>query len=303
MTTDYLLTTGEIFNIQKFSIHDGPGIRTTVFLKGCPLKCLWCHNPESLDINPTVAFYDFKCKACRACEIACVQKAIDIDRCIYDRNKCMKCGVCAEKCLYNAREIFGHTETVADVIAEVMKDKIFYEVSNGGITLSGGEPFFQYNFTINLLKAAKSEGLNTLVETNAFTSNSNIMKAKELIDTFYIDLKAIENNKHMNLCKASNEQILSNIKELSKANADILFRVPLIPGLNDTEDDLKLLADFVKSLKNKHSVEILAFHQIGSSKYAACGMNYELASLIPQNDLNYAKEFLTNKGIDTIYNS
>lgn len=290
--------TGTIFNIQKFCTHDGPGIRTTVFLKGCPMSCKWCHNPESIEKEPVMAFYVSKCKRCGRCLSVCENNAIDPETFQFKRELCTKCGKCIAKCLVSAREKFGYDTTVEEVIASVMKDKVFYDNSKGGVTFSGGEPFFQFEFLMELLKSSKENGLNVAVETNGLTSFENIKEASKYIDLFLMDLKIMDNERHKKYCGTPNKQVLANARKISELGKDILFRVPLIPGINDSIEDLTQLADFVNSLPNKHKVELLKYHEIGTSKYDACGMDYELRSTRPVDDIKEAIDYLKSKGVE-----
>ncbi|MBQ0104721.1 MAG: glycyl-radical enzyme activating protein [Armatimonadetes bacterium] len=290
---------GKIFNIQKFCTHDGAGIRTTVFLKGCPMKCKWCHNPESIDSKPIMAFYKSKCKGCGRCLTVCEQGAIDPATFQFDREKCIQCGKCIDKCLVSAREKFGYEATAEEVLEKVLKDKVFYDNSGGGMTVSGGEPTYQKEFLLNLLKKAKEAGLNNAIETNSFTDNKTMEAIAPYVDTFLMDIKLVNDEKHKYWTGVSNKIILENIRKVSdELNKDILFRIPLIPGVNNTEEDLTDLADFINSLENRHKAELLNYHEIGISKYEACGMEYELRDTKPVDNIDYAIEFLRNKGID-----
>ena len=289
---------GNIFNIQKFCTHDGEGIRTTVFLKGCPMACKWCHNPESLSPKPVMAFYKSKCQGCGRCLSVCEHGAIKKDF-QFDREKCVQCGKCIDKCLVSAREKFGYEASVDEILEQVMKDKIFYDNSHGGVTFSGGEPTFQIDFLLALCKKSKELGLNVDIETNSYTSYENMKAIAPYIDCFLMDIKIVDDEKHKFWTGVSNKIILSNIRKVSdELSGNILFRVPLIPGVNNSEDDLSKLADFVNSLKNKHKVELLNYHEIGISKYDACGMDYALRDTKPVESIKDAIEFLRSKGID-----
>lgn len=289
---------GNIFNIQKFCTHDGEGIRTTVFLKGCPMACKWCHNPESISPLPVMAFYKSKCQACGRCKTVCEYGAIKDDF-QFDREKCVQCGKCIDKCLVSAREKFGYEASVDEILEQVMKDKIFYDNSHGGVTFSGGEPTFQIDFLLALVKKSKELGLNVDIETNSFTSYENMKSIAPYIDCFLMDVKIVDDEKHKYWTGVSNKIILDNIRKVSdELGKDILIRVPLIPGINNSEKDLTLLADFVNSLKNKHKVELLNYHEIGISKYDACGMDYELRDTKPVESIKDAVEFLRNKGVE-----
>ena len=264
------------------------------------MKCKWCHNPESLDLESTQAFYSSKCKGCGKCVSVCQHNAID-NTFNFIRENCVKCGKCVEKCLYSAREILGYETTVENVLKEVMKDKIFYDRSGGGVTFSGGEPTFQFDFLLELCQKSKDFGLNVAIETNSFTQYEKLKILSQYIDTFLMDIKIIEDEKHIFWTGVSNKIILENIRKVSEElEKNILFRVPLIPKVNDTFKDLDLLSDFVKNLKNSHKVELMPYHDIGVSKYDACGMDYELRDIKPVDSITDAVEYLKSKGIDVI---
>lgn len=289
---------GYIFNIQRFCTHDGEGIRTNVFLKGCHLFCKWCHNPESLDINPTMAFFKAKCKGCGQCITVCENNAIDPISFQFIKDKCVKCGKCINKCLYSAREKFGYEASVEEILDIVMKDKVFYDNSNGGVTFSGGEPTYQFDFLFALCKKSKELGLNVNIETNSFLDSEKLRELSPYVDRFLMDIKLIDDKKHKYWTGVSNKIILENIRMVSdELNKDILFRVPIIPTINDSKEDLTLLADFVNSLENKHNVELMNYHDIGVSKYEACGMDYELKDINKLDLIDNIVKFLESKGI------
>ncbi len=275
---------GNVFNIQKFSVHDGPGIRTTVFLKGCPLSCKWCHNPESISPKPVLAFYSFRCKGCGKCIAACPSGALKNG--VFDRSLCAGCGKCAKACLYGARELFGYEATAGQVMEKVLEDEIFYQTSGGGMTISGGEPFFQPDFTLALLSAAKKAGLHTAVETNLYAKPEHVRRAAAGVDLFFVDIKFMDPEKHKEYCGADNALILGNIKMLSGLGAKIVFRTPVIPGVNDGE--LEDIARFINSLPERHPLELLKYHDIGAGKYEALGMSYCLGGVRPEDTEKYA---------------
>ena len=278
---------GTIFNIQKFSINDGPGIRTTVFLKGCPLNCLWCHNPESKSVKREV-FYNFeKCVGCGRCGNICPNGChiIEDGRHIYNRDKCTACGECTEMCFTEALETVGETKTVEEVIKEVLKDKDFYENSGGGMTLSGGEPMLQFEFTYELLKRAKEEGLHTCIETCGFTKSENLKKIAPFVDIFLFDFKETDPEKHKEFTGVSNENILENLKMLDCMGCKTILRCPIIPTLNDREDHLNGIAALANELENIIEINVEPYHPLGSSKAAFLNKDYPLSNLtFPAND-------------------
>lgn len=281
------MVSGTVFNIQKFSINDGPGIRTTVFLKGCPLNCLWCHNPESKSTKREV-FYNFeKCAGCARCANICPNGChiIEEGKHIYNRDKCIACGECTDGCFTEALETVGETKTVDEVIKEVLKDKDFYENSGGGITLSGGEPMLQFEFTYELLKRAKLEGLHTCIETCGFTKSENLKKIAPFVDIFLFDYKESNSEKHKEFTGVSNESIIENLKMLDKMGSKTILRCPIIPTLNDREDHLNGIAELANGLENIIEINVEPYHPLGSSKAMFLNKEYPLKELtFPDGD-------------------
>ncbi len=273
--------TGTIFNIQKFSINDGPGIRTTVFMKGCPLRCLWCHNPESNSSKLEMFFNAEKCVGCRRCAGACKRGGHIFGEAShsYLRESCIMCGECAKECLTDALEVVGREASVDEVIADVMRDKIFYDNSGGGMTLSGGEPMAQFEFTYGLLKAAKEKGLHTCIETCGFAKSENYAKIVPLIDIFLFDYKETDPVRHKEYTGVDNRLILENLKMLDEMGAKIILRCPIIPTLNDREEHFKGIADMANSLKNVLEINIEPYHPLGSGKSETLGKEYALKEL------------------------
>lgn len=278
---------GTVFNIQKFSINDGPGIRTTVFLKGCPLNCLWCHNPESKSVKPEL-FYNFeKCVGCGGCVKVCPNSChiFEGDTHIFNRENCIVCGKCAEVCYVEALETVGEEKTVLEVIAEVLKDKDFYDNSGGGITVSGGEPMLQFDFTYELLKSAKENGLHTCIETCGFAKEENLIKIAPLVDIFLFDYKETDSQKHKEYTGVANEIIIENLKMLDKMGCKTILRCPIIPTLNDREDHLNGIAAIANELENIIEINIEPYHPLGSSKAKFLNKEYPLNELtFPQNE-------------------
>ncbi len=264
---------GTVFNIQRFAIHDGPGIRTTVFLKGCPLKCFWCHNAESLRLEPEIFFQSDKCIGCGWCFNACPQHChrLENGKYLFCRENCMRCGRCAEKCYAEAIELIGRTMTVTEVLAEVMKDKPFYENSGGGMTVSGGEPMLQFEFTRHLLKDARSAGIHNCLDTCGFASFDDYSQILKDVDIFLYDLKSTDSDKHRTLTGVPLAGILDNLYRLDEAGARIILRCPLIPGFNDDDEHLKKIAVTANKLRHVQEINLHPYHPLGKDKYKHLG--------------------------------
>lgn len=265
---------GTVFNIQKFCIHDGDGIRTCVFLKGCPLRCMWCHNPESFDKSPEIYFNLNKCSLCGKCLRICSFRVVENGVLRIDRKKCHKCGKCAEVCLNDANELVGVEMTSEEVLNEVMKDKIFYDTSGGGLTVTGGEPSSQADFTLELLSLAKASGISLAVETSGIGAREFYEKAAELGTTFLYDIKCMDPERHKKLTGSDNTHIISNLRYLMSNGADIIIRLPLIPGCNDSDEDIAMLANFINENKGRYRyAEIMPYHTMGIGKAKKLGTN------------------------------
>lgn len=267
-----------IFNIQKYSIHDGPGIRTTVFFKGCPLSCKWCHNPESISNDIQIIRNEVSCTLCGSCVIACPTKALKMeeDFISFDRSKCDLCGRCEEVCYHNAIKIVGREMSVDEVFAEVLKDKVFYEESGGGVTFSGGEPLFQPNFLKQIAKKCREEGIHTALDTSGFARWEVIKEVLPYIDLVLYDLKSMKDEIHREYVGVSNKLILENLRRLGKEDVDIFLRLPIIKGVNDSLTDGQLILDFIEYIDNIKQINILEYHKMGMEKYPRLGKKYEL---------------------------
>lgn len=278
---------GTIFDIQRFSLHDGPGIRTTVFLKGCPLNCLWCHNPESKAIKRELSYYDEHCCFCGECELACPNKChrVEEGHHIIDRKDCTSCKKCVEACPKTALGIIGEYYTVDEVIKEALKDVTFYQNSGGGITLSGGEPMLFPEFSIEIIKAAKKNNLNTCIETTGFTKYENLKRIMPFTDIFLYDWKETDDNLHKKFTGVSNKLIYDNLMELDKAGAKIILRCPVIPGYNDRYEHYIGIAELANKLSNVLQINIMPYHTLGSSKCEAVGREYPLKGVEPLSEI------------------
>jgi len=260
---------GLLTTIQRFSLHDGPGIRSTVFFKGCNMRCAWCHNPETFQMKPEILFYETKCVGCGACSMVCDCHKVMDGKMIFDRTQCVNCGKCADVCFSGALEFCGKEYSVEEVLQEVMQDVDYYEESKGGITLSGGEVFLQADFAAELLKASKEKGLSTAIESNVGVDFSVIEKCLPYLDLVMCDLKLFEEGAHERWTGVSNEKVKENIGKISKAGVPILLRTPVIPGVNDNEEEIAKIARFAGTLPILQAYELLNFNPLGGSKYDA----------------------------------
>jgi len=272
--------TGAIFNIQRFSVHDGPGIRTCVFLKGCPLACVWCHNPESLAAKPEIGFYPDKCGGCGACATACPRDchAVGVGH-MYSRDNCDGCGACAATCLYGGLAVIGKTVTAGEVMETVMRDAAFYRHSGGGLTLSGGEPFYQPDFALGLLELAKQNGLHTCVETCGAVAFAVLERAVGFADIFLYDIKETSPQRHKTYTGASSKLIMDNLERLNALGARIILRCPVIPGYNDREDHFRRVGALAERLSGVTQVDIQPYHPLGVSKAEAIGKTAQCADI------------------------
>lgn len=277
---------GIVFDIQRMSVHDGPGIRTTVFLKGCPLRCLWCHNPESKHRRPELAFYENLCIGCGDCLEACPNRChtlVDGEHRI-DRTACVQCGACERVCT-GALKIVGRESTVQEVMREVMKDVRFYKTSGGGMTVSGGEPLMQADFAIALLRAAKEEGLHTCVETAGHVQKEALMEAAPLVDLFLFDVKETDPERHREYTGVDNRRILENLFALDAAGRPLIMRCPIIPGLNDRDEHLKSVAELANRLNHVQAIHIEPYNSFGEGKSRSIGVDYALHGIeMPEDE-------------------
>ena len=269
---------GTIFDIMKFAIHDGPGIRTTVFFKGCPLTCLWCHNPESQKSEREISFIPDKCIGCGWCFEHCPRHGHQMQEGTHVllRDQCVRCGTCAEKCYAGAIEVVGREMSVAEVIAEVLKDKPFYDNSGCGMTLSGGEPMRQFEFAAALLKAAKEAGLHTCLDTSGFAPIARYLELVDVVDIFLYDLKDTDPERHQRTTGVPLQPILDNLKQLDAAGGKTILRCPLIPGINTDDTHLQAIAELANSLTHLMEVTVHPYHPLGKSKSERLGLDHPL---------------------------
>jgi len=281
---------GLVFNIMRFALHDGPGIRTTVFLKGCPLNCWWCHNPEGQWSQPQLIFRANRCKSSKACLEICPQGAIHWDdETVVDWDRCDHCGKCVDVCYAGALEMVGRNVTVAQVMDEVDRDIPFYDQSGGGVTITGGEPLFQAEFLEGILNECKERQINTAVDTSGQTSWENIRRILPFVDLFLYDVKLMDETRHIRYTSVSNKKILNNLLNLSNTGAHIIVRIPLVPGINDDTENLEMCASMLAELPYLEGVEIMPYHEIGVAKYQALGMKYKLNNISTPSDEKVSK--------------
>ena len=274
-----------VTDIQRYSIHDGEGIRTTVFFKGCPLSCKWCHNPETQKFGGEILFYEERCQGCGACVRCCPEGAIQMDGDFLSAGrlpvsipgKCRVCGQCAEECIYNARELCGKFRTVEELVQKLARDNPFYETSGGGVTLSGGEVMVQDMVYVEvLLKTLRRKGISVCVDTCGEAPWENFRRVLPYVDTFLYDLKMMDSRKHEQYTGRGNGRILQNLQMLSEQKAKIWLRLPLIGGVNDSEGDLARLEQFLAENEiHFQRINILPYHNTGSGKYGRLGQKYE----------------------------
>jgi pyruvate formate lyase activating enzyme len=296
---------GLIFDIRKYSIHDGPGVRTTVFFKGCPLECRWCCNPESQAGRPELVWVRERCLGCDLCLSVCEQSALGPAAAggrTIDRERCDCCGACAQRCPGEALNLIGRRVTVDEVLAEVARDALYFEASGGGLTLSGGEPLAQPEFAAELLRRYKREekGGHTAVETCGFVAWPVIERVAPDVDLFLYDLKHLDPEEHRRLTGQGNELVLDNARRLAAAGYAMEMRLPLIAGVNDRREHLEAAADFVRSLPGVSRVDLLPYHRLGEPKYRRLGKTYALEGepALTDGQVARAAEILGAKGLE-----
>ena len=292
---------GVVFDFKRYAIHDGPGIRTTVFLKGCPLDCPWCHNPEGKRPEPEHMWWESRCLGCGSCVEACPEDAITMTGSLeIDAERCVMCGACAEACVADALEVIGREASVEEVMEVVRKDAVFYEESGGGVTFSGGEPTMQPAFLLELLRACREEGFHTAVDTSGMTERESLLRMAGYVDLFLYDIKFMDDEAHRKYTGASNARVLENLRALDEAGAEIVVRVPLIPGVNDDAEGMERLGGFVSDLRGVREVCLLPYHKAGTEKLGRLlGSREPFLSEPPADDkLEQVKGILESHGLN-----
>lgn len=295
------MSKGTVYNIQRMSTKDGPGIRTTVFLKGCPLRCLWCSNPESQSPVPELLCFSNLCTGCGTCAAVCPHKAVTIKdgTARTDRKLCAACGACASACPAKAREMSGRTMTVDEVMSVVLKDRLFYENSDGGVTFGGGEPTAQGQFCLELVQASVAEGLHVAVDTCGCCQPEVFGKILAAADLFLFDMKHMDPERHKELTGRDNRLILRNLEAALESGREVRIRMPLMPGLNDSEDNIAAMADFLGRY-HRTDVDIMPCHTFGHNKYLALDRPLPAVSQYTPEELDEVKKRFARYGLNPV---
>lgn len=288
---------GVIFNIQRYCVNDGPGIRTTVFLKGCPLDCAWCHNPESKLVSHQIMLRTALCTGCQKCSNVCESSCHSFENETHNFHpkNCSICNKCVDICPVGALETVGKEMTVSEVVTEVLKDSIFYETSNGGVTFSGGEPFFQHEFLLEILKEMKKNNIHSAVETCGFVNPKTLEKSAKFIDLFLYDYKITDNLSHQKLTGVSNTVILENLGLLHKLNKRVILRCPIIKGVNDTSEHFEGIGNLTYKYENIEQVDLEPYHNLGENKSHGLGKEPTSFEVATDETVNQWLETLSKK--------
>ena len=296
---------GTVFNIQRMSIHDGPGIRTTVFLKGCPLRCAWCHNPESQSPEPEPAYHANRCVGCGFCVAQCPAGALSLSAGKVKKNTdlCIQCNACVASCPYSAWECYGERMSVEDVVTEVLKDKAYYTKTGGGVTFSGGEPLLRADFVAACATQLREHGVHVAVETACFGSETALRRLFDAADLFLVDLKVMDDAAHRRWIGSPVEPILQNLRLLGAWGAEALVRIPVVMGCNATEENMAATADFLLSQTPYRTVELLKMHKLAENKYRALRRDWLIADVEPPTEEHMAElaNVLKQKGLCVYY--
>lgn len=290
---------GTVFNIQRFSLHDGPGIRTTVFLKGCNIRCAWCHNPESFSAKPQLSVNFSKCTSCGACVVQCpngVHAITAEGKHLFEPARCSMCKACVCSCPQGAITAIGETMTAEQVVETVCKDSRYYAKSGGGVTVSGGEPTFQLEFLLEILRRSKEQGLHTCVETNGICAPDKMRRVAEFTDLFLLDFKHFDEEAHRRWTGASNKTVYENLALFDELRQPVILRCPVIPSVNDTPEHFAAIAQLQREHSCIQSTEIMPYHDVGVSKWGNIGLDYSLTEVAPP-DGNTAQSWKQQAGI------
>jgi pyruvate formate lyase activating enzyme len=298
---------GNMIDIKKFTVHDGPGIRSTVFLKGCPLRCVWCHNPEGIDSKINLWYFEKKCIGCHRCVAACKNHALAVGsgnpHIIIDREECTNAGFCVEACPTTALCFDGKTVSHQEVVEALIEDKPFYDKSGGGITLSGGDPLLQYEFSLEILKDCKKHKIHTAIETCMYAKEEIFEKFLDYVDLFIVDLKIFNSILHKEYTGVENELIKSNFEFLASKREHILVRIPLIPGITATKENIGGIAAFVHGVNSRIPIELMNFNPLGENKYRLMGKTHGLLhgmKPLPEAELDELYQTIIDKGVEII---
>lgn len=304
---------GNIIDIKKFTLHDGPGIRSTVFLKGCPLRCVWCHNPEGLENKINLWYFENKCIKCHKCIPSCSNKALSIGEkphIAIDRDRCTNAGKCVDVCPTRALCFDGKEVSLENVVDILMEDKAFYSQSGGGITISGGDPLYQFDFSLEILKACKKENIHTAIETSMYAKRDILKKFINLVDLFIVDIKLFDSPAHEKYTGVGNELIKSNFEYLVSQKVNLLVRIPLIPGITATEENIRNISSFVYNAAAENTfksvpIELMNYNPLAENKYRLMGKSSEILKEmkpLSESGLNRLYDIMRNEEIKIVGN-